>query len=184
MLQTTGTSKLGTGSGVLTLEQITEHGPASALDSLTERELEVLGLIANGDLNIGIAQKLHIKLITVERHITHLYSKLPFEEGVDKRVKAALMYQKIYSFEFAMRQARVNLSPREYEVLSLIAQGYSNPTIAQKLHIELKTADSHINKIYSKLPFEEGVNKRVMAALMYYRTPKYLSSQPTPSQPS
>ena len=43
------------------------------------------------------------------------------------------------------------LSPRERQVLSLIAQGYSNQRIAAALVIEPKTVKNHINRIYAKL---------------------------------
>ncbi|MBM3940018.1 MAG: response regulator transcription factor [SAR202 cluster bacterium] len=43
------------------------------------------------------------------------------------------------------------LTPRERQVLTLIAQGYSNPRIAAALLIEPKTVKNHINNIYGKL---------------------------------
>ena len=43
------------------------------------------------------------------------------------------------------------LTPRERQVLSLIARGYSNPRIAEALVIEQKTVKNHINRIYDKL---------------------------------
>lgn len=174
MVGTIGASKPKTGIGVLTLEQITASDQISALDSLTERELEVLGLIANGASNPTIAGRLGIELKTVERHINHLYSELGINEDntYNPRVKAVLMYRERYPFEFIRQQVEVNLTPREYEVLSYIAKGYSNLRISKGLHIEPKTIERHINSIYSKLLFYEGVDKRVVAALMYDKVPK------------
>lgn len=43
------------------------------------------------------------------------------------------------------------LSPRESEILNLIAAGKGNRDIAEILHIEEKTVKNHINNIYSKL---------------------------------
>lgn len=43
------------------------------------------------------------------------------------------------------------LTPRERQVLTLIAQGYSNPRIAEALVIEQKTVKNHINNMYAKL---------------------------------
>lgn len=51
------------------------------------------------------------------------------------------------------------LTPRELEILRLIADGLSNPTIAQKLTISIGTVKAHSGSIYSKL----GVNNRVQA---------------------
>jgi len=43
------------------------------------------------------------------------------------------------------------LTPRESEILNLIASGKGNRDIAEILHIEEKTVKNHINNIYSKL---------------------------------
>ena len=51
------------------------------------------------------------------------------------------------------------LTPREIEVLRLIAEGLSNPAIAKKLTISVGTVKAHTANIYSKL----GVKNRVQA---------------------
>jgi HD-GYP domain-containing protein (c-di-GMP phosphodiesterase class II) len=53
------------------------------------------------------------------------------------------------------------LTPRENEVLSLIAAGHTAKGVAQQLEISPKTADNHIQNIYSKI----GVTTRAAAAL-------------------
>lgn len=53
------------------------------------------------------------------------------------------------------------LTPREIEVLRLIAAGYTAKEAARKLEIAPKTADNHIQNLYSKI----GVSKRAGAAL-------------------
>ena len=45
----------------------------------------------------------------------------------------------------------VPLTAREIEILSLIAQEYSNPEIAEKLFISVRTVDSHRRNIIEKL---------------------------------
>jgi LuxR family maltose regulon positive regulatory protein len=54
------------------------------VEPLSERELEVLHLIARGDSNQEIAEMLMIALDTVKRHVTHIFEKL----GVNNRVQA------------------------------------------------------------------------------------------------
>ena len=52
---------------------------------LTEREIDVLKLIAEGMSNPEIAEKLVLSVGTVKTHVKHIYGKL----NVDDRVKAA-----------------------------------------------------------------------------------------------
>jgi DNA-binding NarL/FixJ family response regulator len=66
----------------------------SPLDRLTPRELEILGLIAEGRSNAAIAEKLVVTKRAVERHINSIFLKLGLRESDDisRRVKAALLY--------------------------------------------------------------------------------------------
>ena len=54
------------------------------------------------------------------------------------------------------------LSERELEVLRLLAQGYSNPEIAQKLHLAAGTVRNYVSTILQKL----GVTDRTQAAVV------------------
>ena len=51
----------------------------------------------------------------------------------------------------SLSQPFPDLTEREREVLALIAQGYTNQAIAQKLVISPKTVRNHISSIFSKL---------------------------------
>lgn len=54
---------------------------------LTPREQDILGWVINGKTNPEIAQKLHIKVDTVNKHLTNIYTKL----GVENRTAAVSM---------------------------------------------------------------------------------------------
>jgi LuxR family maltose regulon positive regulatory protein len=58
--------------------------PSEMVEPLSSRELEVLGLIAEGHSNQEIAAKLHLSLNTVKVHSSNIYSKL----GVNSRTQA------------------------------------------------------------------------------------------------
>jgi ATP/maltotriose-dependent transcriptional regulator MalT len=60
---------------------------------------------------------------------------------------------------------QLGLTPREAEVLTLVAAGRSNRQIAQALYISPKTASVHISNLLSKL----GVHTRVEAAAIAHR---------------
>lgn len=66
---------------------------------------------------------------------------------------------------------RADLSPRERDVLSLLAQGYSNRRIAQELFVSERTVDAHLRSIFAKLGLEPNAddNRRVRAALLWLR---------------
>ena len=61
------------------------------------------------------------------------------------------------------------LTPREREVLALMAEGRSNTAIGGRLFITEKAVSKHINSILSKLgmPPSDDDNRRVMAVLAY-----------------
>ena len=63
-----------------------------------------------------------------------------------------------------------DLSPRELEVLSWMAKGYNNHTIADVLCLEPKTIERHINGIYNKLgTAPDSKHARVHVATLYLR---------------
>jgi DNA-binding NarL/FixJ family response regulator len=62
-----------------------------------------------------------------------------------------------------------SLTPREREILALIAEGRSNTSIAESLEITKRAVERHINAIFAKLdlPEDGDVNRRVKATLLY-----------------
>ncbi|SFI91135.1 two component transcriptional regulator, LuxR family [Amycolatopsis sacchari] len=64
------------------------------LDTLTQREREVLALMAEGHSNSGIAAKLVVTVPAVERHVTGIFSKLGLTDAATghRRVLAVLRY--------------------------------------------------------------------------------------------
>jgi len=64
------------------------------------------------------------------------------------------------------------LTPREAEVLELMAQGMTNARIAETLHISVSSAEKHINSIFDKLGLANstGLSRRVAAVVKYLRS--------------
>jgi DNA-binding NarL/FixJ family response regulator len=58
------------------------------VEPLTERELEVLRLVADGESNQDIARKLVVSLATVKTHINHIFGKLDAESRVQVVARA------------------------------------------------------------------------------------------------
>jgi len=63
------------------------------------------------------------------------------------------------------------LSPREREVLALVAEGHSNAAIARILSLTEAGVGKHIGSILAKLglPVSDDTNRRVLAVLTYLR---------------
>jgi DNA-binding NarL/FixJ family response regulator len=62
------------------------------------------------------------------------------------------------------------LTDREREVLSLVAEGLSNRAIAARLFVTERTVEAHITHIFLRLGLEsEGQHRRVLAVLTFLR---------------
>jgi serine/threonine-protein kinase len=64
------------------------------------------------------------------------------------------------------------LSPREREVLALVAEGLSNKAIAQRLYVAERTVEAHVTAIFLKLRLGETADshRRVLAVLAFLRS--------------
>jgi DNA-binding NarL/FixJ family response regulator len=61
------------------------------------------------------------------------------------------------------------LTPREREVLELMAEGRSNQAIAERMVVTLRAVEKHVTSIFGKLhlPADEEDHRRVLAVLTY-----------------
>ena len=64
------------------------------------------------------------------------------------------------------------LTPREREVLELMAEGKSNQAIADKLVVTLRAVEKHVTSIFAKLhlPASEQDHRRVLAVLTFLQS--------------
>jgi DNA-binding NarL/FixJ family response regulator len=72
------------------------------LSELSEREREVLTLMAEGLTNTGIAKRLYVSERTVEAHVRHVLMKLDLPDGDDghRRVLAVLAHLRATQFQY------------------------------------------------------------------------------------
>jgi len=65
-----------------------------------------------------------------------------------------------------------NLTPREREVLALMAEGRSNTAIARKIVVTEGAVEKHVRNIFTKLdlPPDDEQHRRVLAVLAYLRS--------------
>ncbi|MDT7772628.1 MAG: hypothetical protein QOC67_1552 [Pseudonocardiales bacterium] len=71
----------------------------------------------------------------------------------------------------ARRDPLATLTPREREVLGLMAQGCTNTAICRRLVVSEGAVEKHIGNIFGKLglPPSDSDHRRVMAVLTYLR---------------
>lgn len=83
--------------------------------------------------------------------------------AVDPEVVSALVART------TRRTAVDTLSPREREVLALVAEGLSNTAIAERLVVTERTVEAHMRSIFARLGIDGDVdvNRRVLAVLRF-----------------
>lgn len=83
----------------------------------------------------------------------------PAADALRRKMQAGGVRNIPRSAQTRSRKSVMDMTPRELEVLRLIADGLSNPAIAERLTISVGTVKAHTASIYGKL----GVNNRVQA---------------------
>lgn len=118
-----------------------------------------------------------VVVLTVYDDATHVAAAMragasaycPKDADLDVLVEAIHVACRGGSFVPQEMEARIRdmnvLTPREVEVLQLVAPGLSNREIGQRLHISDKTVRNHLSSIFEKL----GVDDRIQAALYAYQ---------------
>jgi two-component system nitrate/nitrite response regulator NarL len=130
---------------------------------------KVIVLTASEDKNEFIqAMRLGAAGIVLKRSPTELLLKSirkvhAGEIWLDSHTTAAVMQQFAAGDERPARQGRERapLSPREREIVALVAQGFKNKEMAEKMFISEQTVKNHLHNIFDKL----GVSDRLELAL-------------------
>ena len=109
-----------------------------------------------------------LKDITAER----LFDAVRVIAAGDALLAPAITRRLIEEFTTAHRPhtppatALAGLTPRETEVLHLVAEGLSNPEIGRRLTVTEETVKTHVSRILSKL----GLRDRIQAVITAYET--------------
>ncbi len=119
---------------------------------LEDRGHEVVATVADGDALLEAASRHHPDAAVVDIRMPPTHT----DEGL--RAAGASL--------------DASLTPREGEVLSLMAEGRSNAGIADRLVIGEGAVEKHVANIFAKLglPVSENDNRRVLAVLRYLQS--------------
>ena len=136
------------GMPVLIFSQYVEHAYATEL-------------LADGQGGVGYLLKDRVG--DVEDFVDAVRRVAAGGTALDPEVVAQLMQQRGGPLD--------ELTPREREVLALMAEGRSNHAIAERLVVTLGAVEKHVSSIFGKLGLasSEGDNRRVLAVLAYLR---------------
>jgi DNA-binding NarL/FixJ family response regulator len=119
--------------------------PVLMLTSFAEEETVVAAVLAG-------AAGYVLKNVARSRLLDALRSVVRGESMLDSKVTKSVLEKLVASRE-AKAAADDDLTPREREVLTLIAEGATNKEIAAKLVVSENTARNHVSHILAKLGF-------------------------------
>lgn len=154
------------GDGLEATRQIRETLPEVAVVILTASELDEHLYEA---VRLGAAGYLLKDLDAAE--LFELLAGVKHNEVVMTRAMASRLLKTMASPNDPDSRAKHNLTERELEVLHLLAQGASNPQIAEELVITINTVKSHISHILTKLHLENRTQAAAYAVQKGIITP-------------
>lgn len=144
------------GDGLEALRRLREQAPDVRPVALTSRQDEALGLLA---LRLGAAGYLG-KQSPIEALPRILRGVMAGEAAVSRRLTMRLVeHLRSEPVAAGMRPIRSVLTPREWEVLDLLAAGRGTAEVAEDLVLSTETVRSHLKRINRKL----GVRSRAEA---------------------
>ena len=116
------------------------------------------------DRSGGVGYLLKDRVFNVDQFLDAVRSVAAGGTALDPDVVAQLLSRRT-----AVDDPLTTLTPREREVLELMAEGRSNAAIAARMFITEKAVSKHTNSIFARLglPQSEDDNRRVLAVLTY-----------------
>jgi DNA-binding NarL/FixJ family response regulator len=118
-----------------------------------------------GDGSDGLAYMLKERVADRNQLLSAISAVAGGGSYVDPKVVEALISARARAKDSHISE----LTPRELEVLALVAQGLSNAAIGAQLFLTKRAVEKHVGAILAKLclPDSEDVSRRVMATLAY-----------------
>jgi DNA-binding NarL/FixJ family response regulator len=154
-----------TDEGLRAALEVRERSPGTAILVLSQyvEERYATDLLAGGAQGVGYLLK--DRVADVGEFLAAVHRVGDGGAAIDPEVVAQLLGRRRRADPLA------TLSPRELDVLSLMAEGRSNAAIADRLVVTEGAVEKHISSIFTKLglPAAPSDHRRVLAVLTYLR---------------
>ena len=155
-----------TDDGLRAALEIHERQPQTAVLVLSQyvEEGYALDLVTEGGGGVGYLLK--DRVADVDRFLASVRQVAEGGSALDPEVVTRLLGRR------RRRDPLEEVTPREREVLELMAEGRSNVAIAEALVITPRAVEKHVTSIFGKLslPPAAGDHRRVLAVLTYLRS--------------
>lgn len=155
-----------TSEGLVAARSIREHHPGTAVLVLSQYVEPSYALRLLEDHTEGVGYLLKERVFDGAVLVDALRRVCEGESVVDPTIVSRLLGRRRHADPVD------SLSRREREVLSLVAEGYSNKAIAARLVITERTVEAHITQTFAKLRVSDdpASHRRVLAVLAYLRS--------------
>jgi DNA-binding NarL/FixJ family response regulator/class 3 adenylate cyclase len=151
-----------TDEGLRAAREIREHHPGTGVLVLSQyvETAYATELLASGE---AVGYVLKDRVSDIDEFATAVRRVADGGSALDPAVVAQLVGRK------AANDPVGALTPREREVMELIAEGRSNQAIADRLFVTLRAVEKHVTSIFEKLdlPASSDDHRRVLAVLAY-----------------
>jgi DNA-binding NarL/FixJ family response regulator len=153
-----------TDEGLRAAQQIREELPDTGVLVLSQYVEEEYATELIGDRADGVGYLLKDRVADVDAFVDAVRRVGQGGSALDPEVVSLMLGRK-------RDQPLDELTPREREVLGLMAEGLSNHAIAERLVVTERAVEKHVTSIFSKLrlPPTGETHRRVLAVLAYMR---------------
>ena len=152
--------------GIEAAHTIRAAHPKIGVAVLSQHTDESYALALFRDGTAGLAYLLKDRLGDLEDLIKALREVVAGGSVIDPQVVEALVARRSRTAD----SRRGALTPRELDVLRVMAQGETNAGIEQSLHLSASTVEKHVNSIFAKLRLADApVHRRVAAVLTFLK---------------
>lgn len=155
----------GTDEGIRAARELRQRSPQTGVVVLSQFDDPAFAIALLEDGSAGRAYLLKERISQLDQLVAAVHGVARGDSVIDPVVVERLVAARGQALRSPLR----DLSPREREVLSQMAEGKDNAAIAAALHLTVRAVERHINTLFAKLQLteEKDVHRRVMAVLLY-----------------